>query len=157
MAAPSATARGTPTGRKLLDGHPTLITFARFPTVNFWEVSGTPMGEDGGDPVDITTFFNTNRRTYAPRQLMEGTEGTWTVAYDPAVLSTIRQMINIHDTCTVTHPDGSTEARFAYLRSFIPQENSEGEMPLAEVTIQPLDVDTSGAEQEPVIVSVAGT
>lgn len=157
MSAPTATARGTPTGLPLTDGHPTFVTLARFPTISFWEKEVQPFGEDGGDPVDITTFFNANRRTYAPRQLMAGTEMTIVAAYDPAVLGTLRQAVNVRDVATVTHPDGTTEARHATVTKVTPQNNTEGEQPTIEVVVFPLDADDDNVEREPVIVSVTGT
>lgn len=157
MAAPAATARGTPTGLMLRDGHPTFVTLARHPTIAFKEKEVQPFGEDGGDPVDTTTFFNVNRRTYSPRQLMAGTEATLVCAYDPAVLLTLRQSVNVPDTVTITHPDGTTDARFAFVQKVTPQNHVEGEQPTIEVVLFPMDQDSGGAEQEPVIVSVAGT
>jgi hypothetical protein len=157
MAAPAATARGTPSGLKLKDGFSTLITIERFPTISFWEKSVTPPGWDGGDEIDISTMHNDALRTFAPRSLKTMTECSATVAYDPAVYSQIVQAININDEITVTFSDGSTLAFWGFLKSFEPSENTEGEQPEAEITIFPTNVDNSGAEQTPVLTSVAGT
>jgi hypothetical protein len=158
MAAPSATARGTPTGIMLTDPHPTHITLGRHPTIAFKEKEIQPFGDDGGDPIDCTTFFNNRRRSYAPRQLISGTEATVTAAYDPSVLGVLRASINVPDTVTITHPDGSTEARFAFVQKVTPSSNtSDGDQPTIEVVLFPMDQDDDGNEQEPVLVNVAGT
>jgi hypothetical protein len=67
------------------------------------------------------------------------------------------QAINVNDEITVTFSDGSTLAFWGFLKSFEPSENTEGEQPEAEITIFPTNVDNSGAEQVPVLTSVAGT
>ena len=157
MAAPSATVRQTPTGRKLKDGHSTKITFARVPAISFWEKSVKAPGIDGGDSVPQTTMHNVTWRTFAPRQLRTLTEVTTTVAYDPALYDSILSLVNIEDTITVRFPDGSTLAFFGYLKQFEPAELVEGTQPEATVTIVPTNMDSSGTEQAPVLTSVEGT
>ncbi len=157
MAAPSATARQTPAGIKMDEGHGTKITFARNPSISFWEKSVQPPGIDGGDAVETKTMFNTQWETMSPSVLMKMTEGKVTAAYDPNLYSSILQLININDVCTVRFPDGSTLAFWGYLQKFEPSELKSGEQPEADITIMPTNRDNSGVEQAPVLTSVSGT
>lgn len=158
MAAPSATARQTPAGIKMDDGHSTLITFAADPDVSFWEKTVTPPGIDGGDAIETHTMHNDEWRTMAPRQLKTLTEMTCTAAYDPDLYNQILALVNVETTVTVRFPDGSTLAFYGYLRVFEPSEMQEGEQPEAEITIQPTNQDpTTGAEEAPVLTSAPGT
>lgn len=158
MAAPTPTARQTPTGIKLDDGHSTLVTIGSDPDCSFWEKTVTPPGLDGGDPVETTTMHNDVWRTMAPRKLKTLTDLTTTAAYDPVIYTQLVGRINEETTITVTFPDGSTLAFYGYLRSFIPDEVSEGEQPTATATITPTNQDpTTGAEEAPVLTNVSGT
>lgn len=158
MAAPVATARQDPAGIKLDDGYRTLVTFATSPTISFWEKSITPPGLDSGDPIDTTTMHNDQWRSMAPRQLVTMTEFTMTAAYDPNIYNTILTLLGTETTVTVTFPDGSTLAFFGFLRSFEPDALTEGAQPEATITVTPTNADpVTGAEEAPVLVSVAGT
>jgi len=158
MAAPVATARGTPTGIALREGFRTKITFASNPTISFWEKQTDPPGLDGGPPIDQTTQFNTLYRTRYPRTLIDVTQITInSAAYDPNVYGAITTLINRPDTITVLFGDGSTIAFFGYLQSFKPSPMDEGAQPTCSLTIVPTNMDATFVEQAPVIVSVAGT
>lgn len=135
------TARGTPAGTMLEDGHPTLIAFAANPTVAFWEKTVQPPGMDGGDAIDQTTMHNETYRTFASRALATMTEMTVTASYDPALYEDILDLINVEGSITIHFSDGSTVDFFGYLRVFAPQEMSEGIQPEAQVTIQPTNRD----------------
>lgn len=157
MAAPTATARGTPTGIMLRDGFSSKITFAAKPTISFWEKSVSPPGLDGGPKVDQTTMFNTMRITAAPQVLYEVTDGSMKVAYDPAVYTQIISAINQPDVITQTWRDGSTLADHGYLQSFKPDPLERGKQPEATVTFVYTGQDTSGVEYAPLITSVSGS
>lgn len=158
MSAPVATARGTPSGIKLKDGYSTKITFSSAPSISLWEKTVTPPGVDGGDAIDQTTMHNVTWRTSAPRSLKTLTEGQMTCAYDPGVITTIVAQINVEQTITVTFPDGSTEAFYGWLRTFEPQEVSEGNQPEANCAFTPSNFDpVAHVEAGPTVVSVAGT
>jgi hypothetical protein len=159
MAAPVTTARVTPTGLKMTDGHPTFIAFAIEPGVQFWEKEAKPPGRDGGEKIDITTFFNTRQRTYAPRALQEGTDSTLKVAYNPAVEEKIMAMVNNPGSITVHYPGnfGTTDF-FGYLQKWEPDTFVEGTQPTANVTIVQTDYDpVNGVEQDPVYKTAGGT
>ena len=158
MAAPVATLRQDPTGIKLDDGYRTLVTFATDPDICFWEKEVTPPGLDGGDAVETFTMHNDRWRTMAPRALITMTEFELTCAYDPAIYTAALALVNVKTTVTVQFPDGSTLAFYGYLRTFEPDALSEGEQPEATITVQPTNADPqTGAEEGPVLVSVAGT
>lgn len=161
MAAPSATARGTPGGIQLQDGYQTLITLALDDTIEFWEKSGPPPGMEGGDPIEETTMHNIAWRTFRPRALKTLEPFTVTAAYDPVVYdasNSVETAINREDTITVTFPDSSTLAFYGYLQNFIPQDHTEGEQPEAQLTFVPTNYDpTNDIEAGPVMVEAAGT
>lgn len=158
MSAPATTARQTPAGIKLDDGYQTKIAFAADPDVSFWEKTVKPPGLDGGSPIDTTTMHNTTWRTMAARALITLTESTVNAAYDPNVYNNILALINVEGAITVRFPDGSTLSFFGFLQKFEPNDNAEGEMPMAAVTITPTNYDPVGkVEAAPVLTSVAGT
>lgn len=157
MAAPSATVRSTPAGRKLEDGYQSLITFSADTDVAFWEKTVQPPGYDGGEKIDQTTQHNTTFKTASPQALIEVTDGQITAAYDPRVIPQIQALINVECTITVLFPNGDTLAYFGYLQKFEPNELTPGEQPECTITIVATNKDSSGAEQAPVLVEAAGT
>ena len=135
MSVIATTARSAPGGTRLKDGYSTKIAFAADPDVEFWEVSVTPPGLDGGDAIDQTTMHNTTVMTKAAQSLYETTDGSATVAYDPLVYDSIRALVNVEGAITYHFPDGSTESEYGFLKSFTPNENSKGSRPEASITI----------------------
>lgn len=155
---PATTARATPAGIRLTDGHSTKIAFAADPDVSFWEMSVKPPGIDGGDAVQTTTMHNTTWRTMASRQLKTLTECTGEAAYDPNVVNNVNALINVETSITVRFPDGSTLDFYGFLKSVEFNDITEGNMPTLNYTIVPTNQDpTTGAEAAPVLTSVAGT
>lgn len=157
MAAPAPTPRGIPDGLKLRNGWQAFITFSLNPTLAVWEIDVTGFGVDGGDKINNTTQHNEEWREYSPPGLKEVTDGQMTCAYDPAVYQDIIDMINIPQTITHTHPDGSTDAVFGVLKSFVKAGQSEGTMPEATCEFYATNVDSDYAEQGPFTSSVEGT
>jgi hypothetical protein len=158
MAAPTPTARQTPAGIRLDDGFSAKITFAADPDVSLWEVEVTPFGADGGDAIDTSTQHNTVWRTKSARALKEMTDGSFSAAYDPAVITQLVALINVETTVTYTFPDGSTWAVYGYLRSFTPGALVEGAMPMADCVLTPTNYDpVNKVEAGPALASVPGT
>ncbi len=157
MAAPVATPRVAPSGIKLKDGYRSLVTFALDTNIELWEKQVTPPGLEGGDSIEQTTMWNDVYRTFAPRSLRTLTEMQFTAAYDPQVYVSVLAAINREDTITVRFKDGSTLAFFGYLKNFQTGELVEGTQPEATCVVVPTNIDSAGAEQAAVLVSVAGT
>ncbi len=132
------------------DGFSTTVDFSLAPSVTFWEKTVTPPGVQGGGANDITTMRNTRYRTMAPKKLVTLSEMNLTVAYDPACLDDIMDMIQINGEITLNFPDGSTWVFWGWLDEFTPGENAEGSQPTATVKIIPSNMDDSLAEIAPV-------
>tara|TARA_R110000824_G_scaffold172434_1_gene350260 strand:+ start:809 stop:1276 length:468 start_codon:yes stop_codon:yes gene_type:complete len=131
----AAVVRTTPGGTMLKDGYSTKVGFENDLNVEFWEKTVSPSGYDGGDKIDITTMWNATVRTHAARSLYDATDGSITVAYDPIAITSIKALINVEGIITYTFPDGTTDSRYGYLKSFEPQELSEGSHPEASISI----------------------
>jgi hypothetical protein len=158
MAAPTPTARGTPSGIPLEDGYQILCTISGSTTVSFWEKMITPPGLDGGDPIDQTTQHNQDWRTSAPRSLITLGDMTVKAAYDPNVYNLLMAIINDKRTITNRWKDGSTLAFFGWVRSATPDEQSEGKQPEMTIVIHASNFDpTNHVEASPVLTSVSGT
>ena len=125
------TARSTPGGTAMDDGHSCKIAFAADADVSFWEVTVQPPGRDGGDKISTTTMHNSALRTYAPRSLQELTDAQFSCAWDPEVYTQIDDLINNNGWITVHFPNGDTLDFQGYLKSFVPDNLSEGEQPRA--------------------------
>lgn len=152
MAAPTGTARTTPTGVPLKDGHQSLITLSGDADIEFWEKGVTPPGIDGGDEIDASTMHNSTWRTFFPRSLRTLTNASATVAYKPELYTSIVAQINVEQTFTVTFSDGQALFFFGYLKRFTPQEAVEGEQPEAEIEIVCTNWDpTNNVEEAPVV------
>lgn len=157
MAAPT-TARSTPVGVALRDGHSSKIAFQADPDVSFWEKSVKPPGIDGGDPIETSTMHNTTWRTMAPRSLRTATPLTVVAAYDPRVFDQIVALVNVETGITVHFSDGSTLDFYGFLQNFEPNELAEGTHPEATITITPTNTHpTSGAEVAPNYKTASGT
>jgi len=153
MTAPTATNRVAPVGTHLKDGYQSLVTFAADPNVSLWETEiGSPDGDDGGDPVDLTTMHNTTRMTKGARGLIDTENGSMTCGYATTARAQCRALINVETVITVTFADGTQTADYGYMKSFKPTGLTNGEMPLADVEFVFTGRDTSGNEEEPVTV-----
>jgi hypothetical protein len=136
--------------KRIDDGFKTLLTFAAQSNVKMYEKSVTPVGVEAGGANDTTTMRNTTWRTKAPKKLKSLTDGSATVAYDPAVLPQIIAMVGVNQLITTTFPDGDTWAFWGWVDAFNPGEITEGEQPTADIVIIASNQDNSGVEQPPV-------
>lgn len=135
--------------QRLDDGHSTRVSFASDPTVLFYEKTVTPPGIDGGGAIDTTTMLNTTYRTKSPKALIDVSDSSMTVAYDPECYPEILALVNVNNLITVTFPDGDTVAFYGWLDKFTPGENTEGEQPTADIEIVASNVNASGVETGP--------
>jgi hypothetical protein len=135
---------------RLDDGFSTIISFADFPSVQFYEKEVTPPGMDGGGPNDTTTMRNITLRTMAPKKLKSMTQFQCTAAYDPGVYASVWSMINVNQAMTITFPEGDTLVFWGWVDKFEPGAVKEGEQPTATVTFQCSNQDSNGDEIAPV-------
>lgn len=140
---------------KLRDGYQTLVTFANYPTVKFYEMEVTPPGIEGGGPINQTTMHNTAWRTKWPKALKDLTPVVMTCEYDPDAFATtaVPDMIQENQLITLEFPDGDTIAFWGWVERFVPGPHVEGEKPTAEVEIQPSLLNGSEVETAPVHTS----
>jgi len=158
MAAPTPTARVTPTGIKLKDGYPVKITFSLDTNIEIWEKSVQPPGIVIGDKIDQTTQHNEDYETFAPPALKSLTDGGGTCAYDPAVLASMEAIIGLEQTITYTFPDGTTWAIYGYVAEWTPDALERGSQPEANFKVVFTNWDnTNKVEAGPAVASVAGT
>lgn len=156
MVAPSYTARIAPTGEAMREGFVTKITFFADPNVTFWEKGVTPPPLEAGDPIDVSTQYNTKWKTFGVPTLVTQGETSIRVAYDPLAYSDIIALIGVSDVISVLFPvtddvSGDTLAFYGYLKSFEPDEMVEGSQPEATITIATTNLDTgSNTEEAPV-------
>lgn len=145
----TTTARVTPVGIHLDDGHSTKIAFAADSNLSIWEKTVKPFGFDSGEVIDVTTMFNVTVRTKVLRQLYDLTPITGTAGYDPSVLDQILALAGVNGWVTIHHPNGDTWDFVGGLQMFDPPEHTEGEFPLASYTIVPTNR-LAGVETIPV-------
>ena len=159
--APTPGTRVAPPGLLLKDGHgPTKSTFAFSGDLN-WDLFdievGIP-GFDAGEPIDITTQFNTTWRQFFLRTLFTLTPFDVTGGFDPSLLTQILAQKGVNGTGTIHFPDDSTYAFYCGVRQIQFEKLVEGTLPKVTVTIVPTNTDpTTGAEEGPVLASSAGT
>lgn len=161
MAAPGLAGRLAPDlSIHLFDGYQTFVAISTNagallddkPGNWLWEVTVTPVGIDGGDPINQDTMWNLVWHLVTPRHLKTLMEVMFTAAYDPDGYSGFIAWINIVTNITVYYPDGSTVTFWGFMRKFEPQEVKEGEMPKVNVTVTPSLMDPSAPNGRPVIV-----
>jgi len=133
----------------LEDGFSTTISIGGS-GVTFWEVSVTPPGIDGGEPIDQTTMHNATFMTFAPQSLFTLTAASAEGAYDPAIYPAILSVINVESLITVNFPDTSTYAFWGFMKSFAPGALTKGAQPRATFTIAITNRNASGVETPPV-------
>lgn len=160
MAAPTATARQTPTPTKIRidEGFSIKITFASQPALAVHEKMVTPSGWSAGGGIDVTSQFNLEVFTKRARRLKEQTPVTYKAAYSPDELDVIRGLIGFEDTITETFPDGTTLAYYGFLDEFTPDQFEIGKQPEATMKVVPTNWDkVNHVEAGPVLTVVSGT
>jgi hypothetical protein len=133
---------------RIIDGLGTIYSLAGT-SAKMWEVSTTPPGVAMGGAVNTTTHRNVAWRTKGKKTLKELTDGSMTVAYDPACLTTLLTQVGVNQLITVTFPDESSWEFWGILDEFVPGDATDGEQPEAEITIIPTLQDNAGVEVPP--------
>lgn len=135
----------------MLDGFSTTIAFAADSSLLFEVKELTPPPIEGGGGIDVTTMSNTAWRTMSPKSLKTLGQMSLVVAYDPESYDEQASLVNTNNLVTITFPDTTTLAFYAYVESFTPGPNTEGEQPTATIVITPtLRHSSTGAETAPV-------
>ncbi len=142
------------------DGYQTLIGFSESSSgvvmsTLMEEMTTTPPGIDGGGTIDTTSMRNVDWRTFAEKSLKTLMESSVAVKYDPAIYDEIIATVNVNQAITITFPDGSTLVYWGIINTFQPNGNTEGELPLADLNIQPTNRNAAGAEIAPVYAAAA--
>lgn len=138
----------------LTDGFSTTIELAEAPSGFYLiipEKAVTPPSLEGGGKIDNTSMRNTVVRTSSPKKLLDVGDCTLTVQYDPTGLTAMKALMLVNQLITLTFPDLTTWQFWAFVDSFTPSENAEGEEPTAEITIVTTNQNDSGVETAPVI------
>lgn len=161
MAAPTPTARVAPTGIPLENGHPVHITCELNPAIEFWEIAVKPFKIEIAD-IKTSNQFNTSVHTYSAAALAELGECEGEAMYDPIVMAHIlgltgTKILGVNTVWTYTYPDNSTEAFWAFLKSFDREQNEEAKLPKAKFVIRLSNHDNSRIERVPVLANIPGT
>jgi hypothetical protein len=142
MAAPTPVTLSSvvPAGAALTEGFSHRIGFARRPTVGMWFKKSKPMGFDNGGGIDTTTQERAvgDLHTKAAPALLEATDLTGSVAYDPDDIQYIRTTLmgrGNEGAVTYFYSNGSTVTFFGYIDKFDPQDTAEKEQPMANITV----------------------
>ena len=154
----TTTARGTPEGRRLGDGHSTKIAFSANATIGIWEKAVQPPGADGGPKIDITTMHNTEYEQFAAQALKQMTDGSIRCLYDPAAWDDLMDLINVEQAITCHYPNGATLDFYGYMQRFVKAPLVKGQPPEADVTFVCTNTDPeTGAEAGPNYKTPSGT
>ena len=164
MAAPSATARGTPGGIMIPDGMRTKVTLSLNTTIQIEEVEVKPFGFDNGEPIEQDSMWSGALQVVRAQQITKCTPCTVICKYDPAALDALRTLQGVERSgsnaqiITETFYDGSTRAWYGYVRGADPDSLAIGGKGKMTVTLQPTNWDpVNNAYAAPVMVSVAGS
>lgn len=140
----------TPTGTFLKDGHSTVVSFTTPANVKFSELTVQPPGYTLGGGIPTTGMRNTRVRTQAPKKLVSVGASKITAKYNPVALEDCYALLGVNQLITITHPDNSTTAAWGWLEEFVPGENEEGNLPIADLLIEWSNENASGVETKPV-------
>jgi hypothetical protein len=144
---------------RLDDGFSTIVEFDELPGLKMYEKTVTPPGVNAGGAIDTTTMRNTEVRTKSPKQLIDFSDMSLTVAYDTGIYANdqIIAVCGVNQLITITLPDGGTYEFWGWIDQFTPGELSEGNQPTATMTIilSNQDATDDNAEIKPVYTAPA--
>lgn len=135
MAAPVLAVRAIPLAIRLDSGYQSLVVFRGLENLAIFEKTVQPPSANGGDPIQTTTMLNSFSETKAPQRLVGDDDSVVVAAYDPAVLQTLRNIINVPDSITWAYPDGSAEVYWGYLKSAVKSPLQKDQQPEMTLTI----------------------
>ncbi len=142
----------TVSGPFLKDGTGTTISFSvsQIGVVRFSELALQPPGFQAGGGINTTGTRNVRVRTQQSKKLLTVASSKGTVKYSPLALTDAYTLIGKNGLITVTHPDGATTAAWGWLDEFVPNENSDGELPVADIVIEWSNENDTGVETPPI-------
>lgn len=146
-----------PDGLRLRDGFPTTVTFAQAANFAMWENEVQPPGVDSGGPNDTTSMRNILWRTNAAKKLRTLTPMTGDAQYDPQVITDVLNQLANNQQISTNYSNGAKLNFYGFLDKWMPQKIKEGSPPLSDFTIQPSNIDLTGAESSPTYVAPGTT
>ena len=158
MAAPVLAARAIPLAVRLDSGYQSLVVFRGYENLPIFEKTVQPPSPNGGDPINTTTMLNQFNETKAPQRLVGDDDSIVVAAYDPAVLATLRSIINVPDSISWIYPDGSAEVYWGYLQKAAKSPLQKDQQPEMTLTIVITNWDpVNCVEAGPVFVNGTGS
>lgn len=157
--APPITARTTPTGYIVPEGHRATIAFSKVPALQMWEMTTRQAGLSVAEIV-TTTQFNNRFHTTRAGQLIKVKDISGQAAYDPDFMNSIIAMIgdDTNSGITIHNPDGSTDSYWGFLKDVEFQELKEGQFPTINYTVCITNWNTTTrAEEGPLHTNSGGT
>lgn len=126
----------------LYTGHNIHVTFGTTTELTLYCKSVTDAPMEAGEPIDITTNATVGMKAYAPADLSEPGEISLTAAYRLEDRATAYAAIGVpqdisieYRTCNNRTTGQKLTYKNAYLKSYVPQEMSTGNMPEVQITI----------------------
>lgn len=141
---------------KLADGFKTLIAITGISAL-FEEIEVTPPELDAGGVIDQTTMRNNRYRTNLGKALITLGPVSVTVAYDPAVIGQMHNILGSNRHIQITFPSGATLSFYAVVNKFSPEALKEGERPQATLELIPSNMSTAATPLEIAPVFATGT
>lgn len=126
----------------MTDGFSTTIQFTSpsLAGILFKEKTVKPFGLDNRGPIDITSMRNISLVTRVPKKLTDVTNMSLTVQWDPLIytnlLFQVSTVMRVNQRILIRFPNAETWAIYGWMDKFEPQDNAEGEQPLANMTIE---------------------
>ena len=137
------------------DGFRTLIGFNNLGGFNgptFAEVTVKPPGMIGRGPIDTTSMRNVALVTKWPKQLVDFSNLTSSVQWDPVFWTQIFNSVLLKNQwIMVKFPNLQTLGFYGWADSFEPNDHREGEVPLSNLTVILSNVNPQNVETTPTL------
>ena len=140
----------------LPNGHRTLIAISGV-TATFEEFSVQPPGIQGDDEIEQSNMRSANWRTFAGGSLITMSEISVKVHYSVGAYAQLQPLIRRNRFVTITFFDGSTLGLYCIIKSFVPDELTTNEKPVATLVLVPSMLTTSNPPAEVGVVYATGT
>ena len=109
-------------------------------------------GMSGRGPIDLTSMRNIQAVTKWPKQLVDFTNLTSSVQWDPVFWTQVCASVLLkNQSIFVKFPNLQTLTFYGWADTFEPNDHREGEVPLANLTVISSNINPQGAEILPVL------